>query len=273
MKLAVFLFFLLTVISFPREVSAQGIFTIGGKQQIQITGLGNVPLLSGTFKQDNYYERNGEIRGRRDLLDVGANFRYSIKASKNLRLGVDFIYRHMQVSTDRTYRSDFRNSILGVSFQFLTKYRVQSIAVPHMTIQPVIIFSSPGSINGSGIEHTFGLGVTSFKPRKKAYAYSLSDFPEDESTWTKADYFYLDHNWPRTYAGTVQYGIALSVPLDDHFLFKIGSVVLLTVYIKPDFDNVEDSEIGLFDYESIFFNTQQENFITWSLQSGIVYRF
>ncbi len=251
---------------------AQIALKTGGKNEIHLTGLMNVPLLSGAFNQENYFERNGEIISRKDFIDYGANFRYSFKASKRIRLGLDLTVRQLEVFTDRKYESGYSSAQLG-AFKRTTNYRVESIAVPHWTLQPVVIFSSPSSINGSGFENIFGLGLSTYSPTRKSYAYSLTDFPSDEGNWTEADFYYLDHDWPRTYALTFQYGLSLSVPITKTFLFKIGTTCLLNIYFKPDFEEFETVEIGLFNAENVFYNVQRENFISWNIQTGIACRF
>lgn len=254
------------------NVQAQILQKTTSKNILELSGMANVPLLSGAFKQDNFFNKNGEIVGRTDWIDYGINLRYTHQFSKKFRLGIDFILKRFEVFTDRLYTSNFKNNILE-SFSLTTNYKVQSVSLNHYTIQPVIVFSSPSSINGSGIEHTFGIGLTFYSPKRKSYAYSLTNYPTNESSWSAADNYFLDHNWDYTFGTTLQYGISLSVPLNNSFLFKIGTATFLNIYFKPDFAQQETLEEGLFNLENIYYNAQRENFITWNLQTGIVYRF
>jgi hypothetical protein len=244
---------------------------LGRKNAFELTGLLNCPMLSGEFKVKNFHSNGKKMVARRDLLDYGGMINYNRIVSSKVSLGLSFGYRRFEIYTDRIFQSFFSSQASG-EFKLTTNYRVQSASVNSISLIPTVSFASAGSFSGSGIENRIGIGYSRLTFQNRGYAYSLNNFGENEDTWTQPDVYFLEANWPVIRAVTLHYGISLKVPINDWLQVKIGSMNYLNVHLKPTFDP-ETTEVGLFNFESLFYKLQRENTFIWSLETGLVFSF
>lgn len=261
------LFCFLLISSFNGQ--AQNSF-LNHRNYIVVSGLGNIPMLSGSFNDTNYHFTNESMTKQRDWLDLGASFAYHHVFSDRMMLGFEINWRQYGVLSDRTLKSDFFSSVIG-SYERTTDYRVENAQLNSWSILPIVSFIPPSSIIGDGIIHEIGLGYTKTSIRNKAYYYSSNEFSESEETWTTPDVYLLNTSWQPIHSLTFKYGATLSVPLSEHILIRFGMDSFINLYFKPDFISLTDKQIGFFNYEDIFYNMVRENAFTFNAKIGIAF--
>jgi hypothetical protein len=260
---------IICLLTFWFQTSAQNGF-IGKKNLIEVSGMGNVPFLSGAFSDTNFINAGDKMKGRKDWFDYGFSVQYSRILSSKVAFGIHSIFRSFDVFTDRSYDSDFYGALIG-SYERTTNYRMESVQILSFSHIPTIMISPKGSIQGVGLVHEFGVGYSNYIIRNKAYYYSLNEFDENEETWSPVDTHHLAAEWPSTHSLVMKYGMHLQVPLSHSIHLKMGTTSMIHIYYKPDFNSIVDNQLNLFNYENIFYNVRRENLVTWNLQCGVVF--
>lgn len=250
---------------------SQGGF-LGRKNAIDMCVIGNIPFSSGAFLQPNYFQVGSKLKERKDWLDLGLNLHYRRTIGVRTELGVDFIFKGIQVDRDTLHQSIFKNNEL-IKYERNTNIHAESADIHNYSIMPTISISPYGSHANVGISHEIGLGITFSKIQEKNYYYSLNELNNQVYHWTDPDVYTLSTNWPSFRGYCIKYGAQIQLPIGYHFQFKIGTSAVVTLYPKPDFSVVENIQEGFFNYSALFFNVQRENLLTLNLKTGLVYVF
>lgn len=245
---------------------------LGRKNTLELSGMINIPILSGSFNEDNYYVRGTELRARKDWFDFGARLQYSRLIKSRFAIGLSTYLKSYEVFADRSFKSSFVNVLIG-NYTQNTNIRAQGTRIHTYSFLPTFIFTPNGSVNGTGISHEFGIGYSFSRVRERAYYYSLNETTSLTENWTPADIYILEADWTRYHSLTLQYGVHLRIPITNYLHMKFGSTCLINVYRRPDFDEVSEPQVGFFSHRALFFNLQRENAFSWNANAGLVYCF
>lgn len=241
------------------------------KNYFDLSVMGNVPLVSGSFSQTEYTPNGDEMVESRDWLDYGASFKYYRAMSKSFSMGLNIAFKHYELSMPSNYTSIYsteENSNVADT----THLRFQSLGYRNYYIGPTFEFSSKDGASGIGFTYDFSAGASISKLRNGNYAYSLNEFSGsgDDENWTDIDYYQTGFDWENVYGVFVQTGFKIRYPLSDFMSFYTGFRYAVVVNYRPD-SFVDNTDSNIFNSEDVYFQIQRENFFTASLDLGITF--
>lgn len=242
--------------------------------QISIIGIGNVPYLSGSFKNEEYRIKNTQLNKSTDWLDFGGSISYIHYNSFRFGLGLMLQSKLIDVEMPQDYQVSLMSG-KKVSHVNSWQLRIESLKYSNHFIGPKFEFKTREGLNGVGLNFDLSTGLLISRLMNKSYAYALkmNQDTNPNADWSEIDYFNVDLAWKNFYGIYLQSGMNMKVPLNSSFIFSYGVNYVFAYMIKPSEFNEINNDLQIFNYSDVFYKIQRENLAAFHLNFGINYCF
>lgn len=251
-------------------VLAQGGF-MNKKNHFDFSVVGNVPLVSGSFKETEFKTSGDEMVETKDWLDYGVNFNYYRAMSKRFSLGVFAAFKNYELSMPSNYTSLYAGK--GSKSPGDTTYlRFESLKYRNLYFGPSFEFASKQGSSGIGFSYDFSVGISLSSMRNGNYGYSLNEFTNsgDDNRWSNTDYYETALEWNNVFGIYAQTGFKLRIPISNFMSFYTGFRYTVVVNSKPD-SFIDNKDSDVFNSEDVFYQIQRENLFTTTFDLGITF--
>jgi hypothetical protein len=241
------------------------------KNHFDFSVSGNIPLVSGSFKQKEFKPSGDEMIASKDWLDYGANFSYHRVMSKRISLGLFASFKNYELSMPSNYTSLY-SAQKGNKIADTTHLRFQSLGYRNLYIGPSLEFTSKKGTSGIGFTYDLSVGVSVSALRNSNYAYTLNEFTDagDDDRWSSVDYYQTEFEWGNTFGIYAQTGFKIRYPIADFISLYTGFRYTIVVNSKPD-TFIDNSDSDVFNHEDVYFQIQRENLFTATLDFGVTF--
>lgn len=271
MKQLTLLFTLLTAFTGVSQVGF-----LSSKNMVDVSVHGNMPLLSGSFNEVHYKEKNGQMIGGKDYFNYGFSLAYSRILSKSVGIGFVFSTKDYLVTTPSFYTTVYtmNNKYKSVDTVGL---KLEALRFRNYTVAPQFEFATKQGVLSMGFSYDLALGVTISTIVNDRYHYSVvenyaSYSPEPSEHDSELDYFDTKYNWKPMYGLFLQTGFKFRIPLSRHFSFHTGLRYSGTFMFKSgEFENPD--RIELLNNEDYYYTIRRKNLFAISLNLGITCHF
>ncbi|MGV3630620.1 MAG: hypothetical protein ACO1O6_05425 [Bacteroidota bacterium] len=244
-----------------------------GKQNIvDLTLMGNVPLLSGSLKETEYKPRKNQMVRSKDYLDYGLSLNYLHYTGKGRCFGFKSAVKRLDLSMPGYFVT---RQYLGYTRYTDTTYlRFQSVKYTNFYLAPSFEFTTKKGYAGVGLSYDVAAGICLTYMQNGSYAYSINEFsPENEASWSETDYVNTAYQWPRITSYFVQTGFKLRYPVSKRMLFYSGLHYTVMKSSKPKTFEKEYRLDDIYRNENLYYQVEREDLFTINFDLGLSFTF
>ncbi len=256
------------ILSLTTQLNAQEKWVTRSAVSLSVSG--NAPLLSGFFSDPNYVKKNDEMVDKRDWIDYGASFQYTITLKPQFALGFGVDFNRFELANERKYGSLFKRTDFSHSDTIYLK--AQSVGVNTFSFFPVFEFQQANSTGTIGLYYTLGLGYSVSNLHKGNYLYSLA-FKENATNYTEIDNLKLESEWKAIQGAKLLFGIGMRTGLTKNLMLDFGIKYNVNIFFKPDEAELQSLRNDIITYESFYYNLKRDQLFKLEAKIGLTFAF
>ncbi len=244
---------------------------LGARNAISLSAFGNVPLLSGSFKDPSYEKRGEQMKETKDWLDYGFKFKYVAGLKRNFGLGLVASYNYFQVNSQRKFGLNYLRASTTLVDSF--SLQMENVGINKFSFMPVFEFYHKKGLSPVGLYHTIGFGYSFAKIQNGFYAYSVSKSPgeAENALMSPVDYYELDQDWKSFQFIELMFGIGMKAPISKRLAVDFGVNYNVNIALKPSNESLLQDIHSIYNYENIYYNVRREVLGTIVANVGIVF--